>query len=270
MILQIIFSLLISIGIFFLAFNFEIKGLGLGSNINALIIVLGGTSLTTIIFYPWGKLALAAQLIKKSLLYQNENEGIIKTIVNLARTYRQDGIRGLEQKLNKLSPGLVKTAVKLITYQCGRSEMERVLQKEVEIAQRRYQESQKILHNTARITLFFGLAGTVVNFIRIFGLLNSANLFQYLAVVFLNAFYGVFLANFILFPLSQKFKKFLENEFLRLDMIREGMLDLYKEENSKAIQYKLEAITEKIKTTLPWSPLELALMTPERRVTSIL
>ena len=64
MIPQVIFSCLLSIGIFFLAFHLEVGEMGLASNCYALIVVLGGTLSATLIAYPWQKLAWMVQLLK--------------------------------------------------------------------------------------------------------------------------------------------------------------------------------------------------------------
>ena len=52
MLVQAVCSSLILVAIFLLEFNLEVSEMGLASNLNALLIVLGGTLLATLIAYP--------------------------------------------------------------------------------------------------------------------------------------------------------------------------------------------------------------------------
>ena len=98
MILQLIFSILLSVTIFFLAFNLKVGEIGWASNLHALMIVLGGTLAATLVAYPWKKVIWTFHLIKKTFFVQDEIDQTITRIVELARAYRQGGIRTLEQK----------------------------------------------------------------------------------------------------------------------------------------------------------------------------
>jgi chemotaxis protein MotA len=98
MIPQLIFSILLSVAIFFAAFHLKVGEMGLASNLNALMIVLGGTFAATLIAYPWEKIIWTLRPLKKAFLAQKEIDWTIKKIVDLARAYRQGGIRILEQR----------------------------------------------------------------------------------------------------------------------------------------------------------------------------
>ena len=99
---QIIFSILLSIAIFFLAFNLGVEKMGLASNLCALMIVLGGTLAATLVAYPWQRLIWTACLLRKAFSSRNEIEWTIDTIVNFAYTYRKSGIRALEEMGEKI------------------------------------------------------------------------------------------------------------------------------------------------------------------------
>ena len=175
MIPQIIFSILLTIAIFFLAFNLELEKVGLASNLGALMIVLGGTLAATLIAYPWRRLIWTARLLKKAFLSVNEIDWTKKTIVTLARTYRKNGIRVLEQMGEKLPDGYLKTAVDLITYHYTKDEIEHILQKEAHIMYGQYEASEKIICSMARLAPALGLTGTIVSLIRTFGHITDTN-----------------------------------------------------------------------------------------------
>ncbi len=247
MILQLIFSILLSIMIFFTAFNLKIEEMGLASNLNALLIVLGGTFAATLIAYPWEKITCTLRLLKKAFLAHNDIDCTIKTIVELARAYRQGGIRTLEQQGEQLPQGLLKTSIELMAFQCPREKIEQIVQKEAQRTCVQYETGCKILYSMARLAPALGLIGTIVVLIRVFGHIpDPKSLVEYMAIALLNTFYGVVLANLCFVPLSNKLREFMEHEETRLELIQEGILDLYDEENPRAIQFKLEALSSAV------------------------
>jgi chemotaxis protein MotA len=270
MIPQIIFSILLSIAIFVLAFNLELEKLGLASNLSALMIVLGGTLAATLISYPWRRLIWTARLIKKAFLSVDEMDWTKNTIVTLARTYRKNGIRALEQMVEKLPDGHLKTAVELMTYNYTKDEIEHILQKEAHIMYSQYEASDKILCSMARLAPALGLTGTIISLIRTFGhITDTSGLVGYMGIALLSTFYGVVFANLCFIPLSNKLREFMDEEAIRIDLIQEGILDVYDQENPRAMEYKLESLSShSIKGSqqrLVTHRANLVVMTPSKR-----
>jgi chemotaxis protein MotA len=270
MIPQLIFSVLLSVTIFFLAFNLEVGEIGWASNVNALMIVLGGTLAATLIAYPWKKVIWTFQLIKKTFCAQDETEGTITRIVELARAYRQGGIRILEQKGEKLPQGLLRTAIELMAMNCSKEKIEQIVHKEAQLTYVRYETAYKILHNMAKLAPALGLAGTIVTLIRVFGHISDPkSLVGYMAIALFSTFYGVVLANLCFVPLANKLREFMDHEEIRLDLIEEGILDIYDEENPTAIRFKLEALSATaIKPNPAWTGSTSVYLPPKKRASS--
>jgi chemotaxis protein MotA len=248
MIPQVVFSCLLSAGIFFLAFHLDVGEMGFASNLYALLVVLGGTFSATLIAYPLQKLAFTARLLKKTFQSRNEIDWILDTIVSLARIYRLKGIRALEQEGEELPEGFLKTAVELTAFQYTRDKIEQILEKEAQLIYAQYETAYKILYNMARLSPALGLTGTIITLIRIFGhMTDPKSLVGYMAIALLSTFYGVVLANLCFIPLSNKLKEFMDYEEICLDLIQEGVLDLYDEENPRVIQHKLEALSTTVR-----------------------
>ena len=216
MIPQLIFSILLSITIFFMAFNLNVGEMGLASNLNALMIVLGGTFAATLIAYPWKKVTWTLQLLKKAFLARNEIDWTIDKIVDLTRAYRQGGIRALEQQGEELPQGLLKTSIGLMALHYPKEKIEQIVQKEAQLTYVQYQTAYKILYNMARLAPALGLAGTIVALIRVFGhITDPKSLVGYMAIALLSTFYGVVLANLCFVPLSNKLMEFMDHEEIR-------------------------------------------------------
>lgn len=243
MIWQIIFSASGLASIFFLSFNLKIGGVELGSNLNALMIVLGGTVCATLMTYHRKKLIRTFQILKKSFGPREKNEGLVQAIARLARNYRGGwDIRHLEQQIKDLPPGLLKTGVGLIAYQYDRNKIEQTLRQEASCIRGQYESASKILHDISQIAPSLGLIGTIVNFIRFFGQTHDIHgLATCTALAFLSTFYGVLLAKLGLVPLANKLKEFMAEETFRLDLIQEGILNIWDQEHPRAIQFKLES-----------------------------
>lgn len=243
MIGQTIASLLLLIVIFLLAFNLGVKELGLASNLNALMIVLGGTFCATLLAYPYQKLIMTIDFLKKSFSSRKEIDWTIQTIVHLARINKKNDIRLLEQEGHKLPAGLIKTGIELISYRFTRENIEQILHKEALLHWSRYETAHKILSSMARLAPAMGLAGTIVNLIRVYEhISNPQSLMGYMAIALLSTFYGVVLANVCFVPLSNKLREFMDQDLLRMDIIQEAILDIYDHEHPQAIQYKMATL----------------------------
>ncbi len=244
MIIQVTCSAFALVGIFLLSFHLEVRELGWASNLNAVLMVIGGTFFATLLAYPLRKLWMTAGLIVRSFEGDGEIRRTISTLVHLARVYKKGGVRALEREGERLPAGLIHTGVGLIAFNFSRSNVEEILHKEALFVHSQYETAHKILCSMAKLAPAMGLAGTVVNLIRTFGHINvPQNLIGYMAIALLSTFYGVVLANICFVPLSNKLREFIDQDLLRMEMVQEGILDLYDEEAPQAIQYKLETLS---------------------------
>jgi chemotaxis protein MotA len=243
MMTQVLLSAGLLASIFFLAFQMEVKTLGVLSNINALIIVIGGTCCATLLAYPASKIYQSFKYVVASFRSDHEPQWTIKTLVGLARASRKDGLHSLDRKEDALPEGLIRTGVGLIAYQFNRKNIEQVLRKEALHTYSQYETAHKILYSMARVAPAMGLAGTVMNLIRMFSQIdNPQNLIGFMAVALLSTLYGVVLANLGFLPLCNKLKEFMDQDLLRMEIIEEGILDIYDQEHPRAMEYKLERL----------------------------
>lgn len=243
MIIQAICSFLVLVGIFLVSFHLEVQELGVASNLNAMMIVFGGTFFATLLAYPLQKIWMTAQFLKQSFEGDKQIQWTISTLVKLARVNKKGGILALEREGEKLPAGLINTGVGLIAFNFSRGNVEQILHKEALFTYSQYETAYKILCSMAKLAPAMGLTGTVVNLIRTFGHISAPqNLIGYMAIALLSTFYGVVLANICFVPLSNKLREFMDQDLLRMEMVQEGILDIYDEEAPQAIQYKLETL----------------------------
>jgi chemotaxis protein MotA len=264
-----VFSMSLIAGIFFSNFKMDARGIGLLSNLNALFLVLGGILSTALVAYTWGKISWTFRLLRKSFGAGVGIDQTIQTIVDLARDYRKKGtVRMLEQRADDLPPGLLKSGLELITYHYSRDQIEQTLRKEALNIYNQYGAAHKILQNMTRLAPVLGLAGTLIQLIRVFGNSNSyPDLFKTLAFALLSAFYGLVLASLLFAPLANRLKEFMEQDRLRMEIIQQGVMGIYDQEHPRAIQYKLESRSAamKLSSKPPASPKVVLLTNPGER-----
>jgi flagellar motor component MotA len=240
---QIVFSAVLLISIFILSFNLDVGGVGLVSNLMALIFVMGGTLAIALMVYPWKRMVCTARTVKKTFRPLDKPNATILAIVHLARSYRQGwDIRNLERQGKDLPPGLLKTGVELIACRCDRNKMKQVLHQEATSVQEQYENAMKMIHHLSQMALSLGLIGTFVNFIRFYGLSRDLeDLAGYAVAAFLSIFYGVLLGKLGLVPLADRMKGYCSEEIFRLDLIQEGMMGIQDLEHPRSIRFRLES-----------------------------
>jgi chemotaxis protein MotA len=242
MIIQFILSAVLLLSILLLSFALDMGGVGLAGHWIALMIVAGGTLSVAFLVYPWRKLLWTAQMVRKAFGSPDKADGTIQSIVHLSRNCRQGwDIRHLERQVKDLPPGLLKTGMELIAYQCDRNKMKEVLQQETTSLRGQYENSREMIRQLSQTALSLGLLGTVVNFIRFLGLTRDLQeLAGLAAVAFLSLFYGILLAKVGLAPLADRLKDYMAEEMFRLDLIQEGILGIQDREHPRAIRFRLE------------------------------
>jgi flagellar motor component MotA len=242
MIRQIIPPGLLLMGIIFLNFSVGSEGIGWVANLNALMLVAGGTLCYALMTYPKKKLALATRVVMKSFRPSDDLKYMIQTIGHLARLYQGGwGIRNLEGKVKDLPPGLLRIGVESIAYQYSRDKIKQVMEREASCIRSQYESVGKVLRDLSQMVISMGLIGTLIYFVRFFDIAPDIHgLLEFSAGAFLSTFYGILFCKLGLNPLTGKVKEFIAEEDFRMELIQEGVLGISDLEHPRVIRFKLE------------------------------
>lgn len=242
MIRQIIPPGLLLVAIIFLNFSVGCEGIGWVANLNALMLVAGGTFCYAMMTYPQKKLYLTARVAMKSFRPFGDLKSMIQTIGQLARLYQGGwGIRNLEGKVKDLPPGLLRMGVESIAYQYDREKIKQVLQQEASLIRSQYESAGKVLGDLAQMAISMGLIGTLIYFVRFFDIARDfQGLLGFSAGAFLSTFYGILFCKMGLNPLTGKVKEFMAEEDFQMEFIQDGVLGISDLEHPRAIRFKLE------------------------------
>jgi flagellar motor component MotA len=242
MIGQIIPPGLLLVGIVFLNFSVGSEGIGWVANLNALMLVAGGTLCYALMTYPKKKLALATRVVMKSFRPSDDLRYMIQTVGQLARLYQGGwGIRNLEGKVKDLPPGLLRMGVESIAYQYSRDKIKQVMEREASCIRSQYESVGKVLRDLSQMVISMGLIGTLIYFVRFFDIARDIHgLLGFSAGAFLSTFYGILFCKLGLNPLTGKVKEFMAEEDFRMELIQEGVLGISALEHPRVIRFKLE------------------------------
>ena len=218
--------------------------LSLGANIRSMIIVIGGTFLTTAIAYPWSRFKETLAVLTLTFNHQDSGQvaKYIDEIVRLARINRFQGVRALDDEAQKVGNNFLRLGLELAADGRSRFEIREVLDKEFELHVSHRESQIGILQTMARMAPAFGLAGTLVGLMKMFTqLADPTQLGMGMAVALLTTFYGIMVANLVLIPLSKKLKEYLRFEARGMALIVEGIMAIADHEHPTAVDHRLRS-----------------------------
>jgi chemotaxis protein MotA len=122
-----------------------------------------------------------------------------------------------------------------------------------------YNFSQNLLNTAARLTPSFGMAGTVLSLIKMFGHFESIEaIVPLITIALTSTLYGVVIANIIIVPLSAKLKDKTILSETTMQITIEGILAIQSmedplkvEDRMKRYQVRGDTANEKERTIMP-------------------
>jgi len=216
-------------------------------NLNAALIVVGGTIAVTIMSYSLGEVAKAGKVMAGTFSSNLDNPAdMARQLLDLSSYARVKGVLGLQDFLEKLkhSPFL-KRSLMLVTDGADPDDVDRILTQEVEAWAARHEQTVGMLRKAAEVAPAMGLIGTLVGLVQMLAQLDDpSSIGPSMAVALLTTFYGALLGTVILGPLATKLERRSEDEFLLMNLILLASLSIVRKENPRRLEMVLN-------TTLP-------------------
>lgn len=244
--MNIILSAVITVGLASFALTvFKDIGMSMIFNLDAFLIVVGGTTIALFVGFPLERMRNTVYDIIHAYSRQTERDSVIKDILDISRMYMRTNIRNLENKMKSLDDDFLRLGAKLLINNYGGQDIKNIMEREMmnRIINRRF--SQNLLKTVARLTPSFGLAGTVISLIKMFRHLGSIDeIAPMMAVALMSTFYGVIIANLIMLPLCAKLKEdTIESETLMIITI-EGIIAINNMEHPLKIEERIRGCRE--------------------------
>ena len=216
-------------------------------NIEALMIVLGGTLAATLISFPLSRVlkffALVFRLFKEG--DKKETERIMARLVLLGDIAYQDSVFALEKEVKSEKNRFIRVGLTLLVRDAQPARIKRRFDVELNGVKGRHRQGIQLFGFMARIAPSFGLVGTLIgliNMLRGVGAdIDPGTLGPAMAVALVTTLYGALLAFFFFLPASEKLKAFSNSEQDNIKLIRDTVLMIKDGESSREIEEMLNA-----------------------------
>jgi chemotaxis protein MotA len=169
---------------------------------------------------------------------------MVQLFAQLAEVARKDGILGLESKLPALTDPFLVKGLKKAVDGIDPSAIEATMRLELLAMQERHKAGKKFFDLIKLYGPGWGLVGTLIGQIGMFGQLGSGSveaMGHALALAVVATMYGTVLANAVAGPIGDKLAMRSSQEMLAREMMLQGILSIQNGDNPRVTQDKILA-----------------------------
>ncbi|PIU84032.1 MAG: motility protein A [Elusimicrobia bacterium CG06_land_8_20_14_3_00_38_11] len=213
-------------------------------NVEALVLIFGGTFGAAMITYPWRiikRLPVALKIVffpPKRITKEN----LIKRIIQLSQVAKRDGVESLQKEIPTIETPFLADGLQMIVDGLEADIVKEKLEKEISSIRRRHQQLAGVFRSMGTYAPIFGLLGTLVGVVQVLkNLTDPTSLGASMAIAMTASFYGIFSANFIFLPIAGKLGAHSDEEISLKEIITKGVLSIQKGDVPVVLEKKLEA-----------------------------
>ena len=213
-------------------------------DIDAALLVLGGTFGSILITYPWSIVKLIQRAIMMVFFPPQRAElpSIILTLVQLAEKARRDGIDSLQADVPKMKHPFLADGVQMLVDGLEPDLIKERLDREIVLTRLRHSQVTNMFRSAGAYSPIFGLLGTLIGVVQVLrNLQDPQSMGRSMAIAVTTTFYGIFLANFIFVPIAGKLNFYSEHELITKELISKGIASIQKGDIPTVLSRRLEA-----------------------------
>jgi chemotaxis protein MotA len=213
-------------------------------NVNAFVLVFGGTFACMLITYPWSVLRRVPHALRM-IFFPPKTEDpsvIINNMVRLAELSKRGGIDALENEMNLVRERFLADGLRMVVNGIPPELIRENLEKEIAFTRLRHQQLSNVFRTLGTYAPVFGLLGTLIGVVQILrNLTDPQSLGAAMAIAVTTTFYGIFGTNFLFLPIAGKLGAHSDAEMLVKEVIIEGLLAVQAKEVPALVSLKLQA-----------------------------
>lgn len=214
-------------------------------NFPGLLIVVGGTLLTTILSQSFEKVHT---LFKKlpEIIRESPTEGWeeSETLLRIADWYRRGNIRIADRMIDSLSHPVFHYGAELILDRNGRNDIVRLLRWRIGTLREADIAEIQIVRTMATFAPAFGMLGTLFGLVKmLYGLGDSglAEIGSTMGFAMTTTVYGLIISNLLFKPLVIRMERRAKHRYAWLNVQFEAILMVYEKRNPLMIREYIEA-----------------------------
>jgi len=214
-------------------------------SLEGVLMVFGGSISVCFMAMPMDKIKCVAGYLKRFMFNKGMNAAqVIETVKTLGEKARRDGIISLEADIAKINDRFLSSGLRMTVDGVEPDAIESTLRMEVLAMQDRHKAGKKFFDLIKLYGPGYGLVGTLVGQIGMFGNLGSGDAGKMgasLAVAVVATMYGTIVANAIAGPIGDKLALRSSEEILSREMMIQGILSIQAGDNPRITMDKMMA-----------------------------
>lgn len=210
------------------------------------VLMVGGGSISVCFMaMPMDKMKQVPGYIKAFMFSKGISASkVVETMAMLSEKARRDGILALESEIEKLGDPFLKAGLKMAVDGTDPATIESTARLELAAMAERHKAGKKFFDLIKLYGPGYGLVGTLVGQVGMFGQLASADigaLGHALALAVVATMYGAIIANAVAGPIGDKLALKSGEEMLNREMMLQGILSIQAGDNPRVTQDKMLA-----------------------------
>ncbi len=212
-------------------------------NIPSIMIVFGGTVGVVMMCFPLKTVLGTMSIVKKAFFATEVDRGaVIKTLEDLAKTARKEGLLALEGAKDAIDDDFYRSGLQLVVDGQEADTVEAILTNEIDYIQSRHMTGADVMGIAGTYAPAFGMIGTVIGLIQMLqSMEDPSSIGPAMAVALITTFYGALLSNVLFLPLKAKLENRSTIEVEYKTLLLEGLLSIHAGDNPRILVQKLSA-----------------------------
>src|SRR3989339_428180 len=183
-------------------------------NLDAAILVFGGTFAAIIITYPW-KIIRRVSTAGFRIFFPPRRENpalLLQNMTALAEITVRSGAVGLSTEVEKQKDAFLKKGLTMIIENYDERVIRDVLEGEIQLFRQKEIQVVNVFRSMGTYSPIFGLLGTLIGVVQVLkNLSDPKSLGASMAIAVTTTFYGIFGANFLFLPAAGKLQTHLDD-----------------------------------------------------------
>lgn len=212
------------------------------TNVPALLIVIVGSLGATIASFEMKVTTNVVKAIMRAMFPKPQVKPAerLKLVVGFAGRARQEGILSLESELASIDDPFMRKGLQMAVDGTDPDDVGDVMRTEIRTLKARHKVSADWCMTLGVFAPTFGIIGAVMGLIATLGHLDQPELLgKGISAAFVATFWGVFIANGVMLPLTNKLKRLSAQEVQGREMTMEGILAIQRGQNPRVIEEML-------------------------------
>lgn len=211
--------------------------------LNAALIVFGGTLAAVLISFPASRLRSVPAALRLAFgRHPDTTQEKAEELISMSAITRRGGVLALEKRAEEHPDTFTREGLFLIVDGTDPDQVRQILELEMDAKELKYEGYAKIFEAAGGYAPTMGIIGTVMGLIRVLSnLTDPSNLGASIAVAFTATLYGVASANLIFLPIASKIKSRSQSELGSMEMLLVGILSLQNGDHPHLVRKKLTA-----------------------------